>query len=132
MQKVVIGFIFLFSVQSYCQNKLEVFFDFNKDVPNELSQNKINQWVLDNKNIEITRVLGYCDSVDDSMYNKDLAMRRVNTMIAFFKTNAVKINDKVELISYGKDFNYSKNQSENRKVEVFIPKYKLKIRRELR
>ena len=64
-------------------------------------------------------MLGYCDSVDDSKYNKDLAMRRVNTMITIFTNNNIKIADKVELKSFGKDFKSSKNQSENRKVEVF-------------
>jgi outer membrane protein OmpA-like peptidoglycan-associated protein len=112
--------VLLFTVQSYGQEKqFIVFFDFNKDVPNESSQNKIDMWVLENKNIEITRVFGYCDSVDDSKYNKDLAMRRVNSVMSFFKSNAVRINDKVELKSFGKDFKYSKNQSDNRKVEVF-------------
>ena len=106
-------------MSGFSQNKLDIFFDFNKEVPNESSQYKINLWVLENKNIEITRVLGYCDSVDDSKYNKDLAMRRVNSVMSFFKTNAVRINDKVELKSFGKDFKYSKNQSDNRKVEVF-------------
>lgn len=106
-------------MSGFSQNKLDIFFDFNKDVPNESSQYKINLWVLENKNIEITRVLGYCDSVDDSMYNKDLAMRRVNSVMSFFKSNAVRINDKIELKSFGKDFKYSKNQSDNRKVEVF-------------
>lgn len=112
-------FVLLFSLSGFSQNKLDIFFDFNKEVPNESSQYKINLWVLENKNIEITRVLGYCDSVDDSKYNKDLAMRRVNSVMSFFKTNAVRINDKVELKSFGKDFKYSKNQSDNRKVEVF-------------
>jgi outer membrane protein OmpA-like peptidoglycan-associated protein len=112
--------VLLFTVQSYGQEKqFIVFFDFNKDVPNESSQNKIDMWVLENKNIEITRVFGYCDSVDDSKYNKDLAKRRVNSVMSFFKSNAVRINEKVELKSFGKDFKYSKNQSDNRKVEVF-------------
>jgi hypothetical protein len=103
--------VLLFTVQSYGQEKqFIVFFDFNKDVPNESSQNKIDMWVLENKNIEITRVFGYCDSVDDSKYNKDLAMRRVNSVMSFFKSNAVRINEKVELKSFGKDFKYSKNQ----------------------
>jgi outer membrane protein OmpA-like peptidoglycan-associated protein len=119
MQKIILVCILLFLGVSYGQNKLEVFFDFNKDVPNQSSQMKINQWVLDNRNIEVTRVLGYCDSVDDSKYNKDLAMRRVNTMVDFFKSNGVKIIDSVELKSFGKDFNYSKIQGENRMVEVF-------------
>ena len=109
----------LFSLYGFSQNKFDVFFDFNKDVPNELSKIKINQWILANKNVEIIKVLGYCDSVDDSKYNKDLAMRRVNTMLAIFTKNNIKIADKVELKSFGKDFKSSKNQSENRKVEVF-------------
>ena len=119
MQKIYILCILLFSLPSSGQNKLDVFFDFNKDVPNEASQLKINQWVSANKTAEIIKVLGYCDSVDDSKYNKDLAMRRVTTMITIFTNNNIKIADKVELKSFGKDFKSSKNQSENRKVEVF-------------
>lgn len=119
MQKIYLLCILLFSLQVFSQNKLDVFFDFNKDVPNEASQLKINQWVSANKTAEITKVLGYCDSVDDSKYNKDLAMRRVTTMITIFTNNNIKIADKVELKSFGKDFKSSKNQSENRKVEVF-------------
>ena len=111
--------VLLFSIGSFSQNKFEVFFDFNQDVPNQASLAKMNQWLLDNKKVEITRVLGYCDSVDDSKYNKELAMRRVKSMIVFLNKNNIKIADNVELKSFGKDFKYSKNQSENRKVEVF-------------
>lgn len=119
MQKIYILCISLFSLYGFSQNKLDVFFDFNKDVPNEASQIKIHQWVLDNKTAEITKVLGYCDSVDDSNYNKELAMRRVNSMVEFFNKSNIKVSDKVALKAIGKDFKYSKNQSENRKVEVF-------------
>ena len=119
MQKIFIACVLLFSMYSFSQKKLDVFFDFNQDVPNEASQIKINQWILDNKSAEVTKVLGYCDSVDDSKYNKDLAMRRVNSVVAFFNKNNIKIADKAELKSFGKDFKSSKNQSENRKVEVF-------------
>lgn len=119
MQKICIVCVLLFSLQTFSQKRLDIFFDFNKDVPNEASQIKINQWVLDNKSAEVTKVLGYCDSVDDSKYNKDLAMRRVNSMVAFFNKNNIKISENAELKSFGKDFKSSKNQSENRKVEVF-------------
>ena len=44
MQKIYILCILLFSLHGFSQNKLDIFFDFNKDVPNEASQNKINQW----------------------------------------------------------------------------------------
>lgn len=108
-----------FSLQNFSQNKLEVFFDFNQDAPNQASQNKISQWILDNKNAEITKLLGYCDSVDDNKYNRDLAMRRVNSMVAFFNKSNIKVAANVALKSFGEDFKYSKIQSENRKVEVF-------------
>lgn len=119
MQNTFILCILLFSLHGFSQNKLDVFFDFNKDVPDEASQIKINQWILDNKTAEIIKVLGYCDSVDDSKYNNNLAMRRVTTMVKIFANNTIKIADKVVLKSFGKDFKSSKNQSENRKVEVF-------------
>lgn len=119
MQKIYILCISLFSLYGFGQDKLDVFFDFNKDIPSEISQNKINQWVLDNKTAEITKVLGFCDSVDDSKYNKDLAMRRVNSIVEFLNKSNIKVSDKVVLKSFGEDFKYSKNQNENRKVEVF-------------
>lgn len=119
MQKIYLLCISLFSLYGFSQNKFDVYFDFNKDVPNEASKIEINQWVLDNKTAEISKVLGYCDSVDDSNYNKELAMRRVNSMVEFFKKSNIKVSDKVVLKSFGEDFKYSKNLSENRKVEVF-------------
>lgn len=119
MQKIHLICILLFSLTGLSQNKLDVFFDFNKDIPNDVSKIKINQWISANKNAEITKVIGYCDSVDDSKYNKDLAMRRMNSVVKIFADNSVKVADKIEMKAIGKDFNYSRNQSENRKVEVY-------------
>ena len=106
-------------MSGFSQNKFDVFFDFNQDIPNQASQTEINQWVLDHKTVEITKVLGYSDSVDSNNYNKELAMRRIQSMLAVFKKENIKVIDKVELKSFGEDFKYSKIQSENRKVEVF-------------
>jgi len=119
--------IFLwFPLVGLSQNKFEVFFDFNQDVPNESSQIKINQWIQENKNAEVIKIFGFCDSVDDRKYNKELAMRRVNTMLGLLTQNGIKIAEMVELKSFGKDFKYSKIQDENRKVEIFynLPKAK--------
>lgn len=119
MKKLFFLCVLLVSLNGFSQDKLEVFFDFNMDVPNEASQNKISEWVSNNKSAEVTKVLGYCDSVDNNNYNKDLAMRRINSMLEIFKKNNIKIADDVKLKSFGEDFKYSKIQSENRKVEVF-------------
>ena len=109
----------------FSQQQFEVFFDFNKNAPTQVSLTKLNQWIKDNKLAEITKVLGYCDSVDDSQYNKDLAMRRINSVLALLKNDSINISDKVELKPFGKDFKYSKKQEENRKVTFF---YTLKLK----
>ena len=119
MQKLYLACILLFSIVGLGQKKVEVFFDFNSDVPNVASQSKVDQWMAENKNVAVTKIYGYCDSVDDSKYNKDLALRRVNNMLTYFKKENFKVDDSVELKSFGKDFKYSKNQSENRKVEIY-------------
>jgi outer membrane protein OmpA-like peptidoglycan-associated protein len=116
--KIVILFL-LFSLKSLGQQQVTFFFDFNKEIPNDKSMLDSHNWVNANKNVEIIKLIGYCDSVDKSDYNKDLAMRRIKSMLNIFKTNAIKISDKVELQALGKDFKGAKNQSKNRKVVIF-------------
>lgn len=125
MQKLYLACILLFSIVGLGQKKVEVFFDFNSDVPNVASQSKVDQWMAENKNVAVTKIYGYCDSVDNSIYNKDLALRRVNTMLAYFKKQHCMVDDNVELKSFGKDFKYSKNQGENRKVEIYYNEIKV-------
>lgn len=111
--------VFLLPIFGFSQKQFEMFFDFNKDYPKEASLTKLNQWKKENKSVEVIRFLGYCDSVDDSKYNKELAMRRINTVLALLKNDSVPISDKVELKPFGKDFKLSENQEENRKVVFF-------------
>lgn len=119
MKKVCAILLFL-PFFGFSQQEFEVFFDFNKDFPNQVSLTKLNQWIKANKSAEITKVLGYCDSVDDSQYNIDLAVRRINSVLNLLKKDTIKISDKVELKPFGKDFKLSKNQEENRKVKLFF------------
>lgn len=120
--------LLLFPFLGVSQKQYEVFFDFNKNVPNQVELTKLNQWIKENKSAEIVKFLGYCDSVDDSKYNKDLAMRRINGVLDLLKKNAIMISDKVELKPFGKDFKFSKKQEENRKVIFF---YNLKEEKEI-
>jgi len=80
---------------------------------------------MEHNNLEVTKIYGYCDTVDDSKYNRELAMRRANTMLTYFKKE-IPVADSVVIKSFGKDFKYSKNQDENRKVEVFMKSSKRK------
>jgi outer membrane protein OmpA-like peptidoglycan-associated protein len=96
-----------------------VFFDFNKDFPNQSSILTINEWMASHKNIEITKLLGYCDSIDTKNYNKKLAERRIESVRNLLEKSGLKFNENLEKIAFGKDFKQSKIQAENRKVTIF-------------
>ncbi|MEO7173826.1 OmpA family protein [Flavobacterium sp.] len=116
--KIVILF-FLVCFKSLGQKQVEVFFDFNKDFPNPTSILEINEWIAKNKNVEITKLLGYCDSIDTKDYNKKLALRRIDNVQVLLDKSGLKFDKNLEKTAFGKDFKQSKVQAENRKVTIF-------------
>lgn len=123
MKQKIIAFMLLWMTSSsFSQEKIEVYFDFNKDIPNLSSADVFNKWMNENPNVEVVKISGFCDSIDNSSYNKDLAMRRINSILQNLKGSKIKINSNVVLDNNGKDFKQAKNQAENRKVIVFYNK----------
>jgi len=116
--KILILFLFV-SLNSLSQKQFEVFFDFNKDFPNQNSILLLNEWIANNKDIEITKLLGFCDSIDTRDYNKHLAQRRIESVRELLEKSGLKFSKSLDKIAYGKDFKQSKIQSENRRVTVF-------------
>jgi outer membrane protein OmpA-like peptidoglycan-associated protein len=110
----------------FSQKQFEVFFDFNKDFPNQSSILTINEWMASHKNIEITKLLGYCDSIDTKNYNKKLAERRIESVRNLLEKSGLKFNENLEKIAFGKDFKQSKIQAENRKVTIFYNEQQIK------
>ena len=89
-------------------------FFFNKDFPNPNSILEINEWISKHKNAEITKFMGYCDSIDSKDYNKNLAERRINNVQLLLEKSGFKIKPTIERIAIGKDFKQSKIQAESR------------------
>ena len=100
------------------QEKLEVFFDFDKYDINMGANQKLLDWVASSKNIEVQKIYGFCDWKGTSVYNDSLSWKRVHTVHDFLKERSVKIKQDYEIKGFGKDFEQSKIQSENRKVTV--------------
>lgn len=109
-------YLLFFVFQSFSQKQFEVYFDFNKDVPNEKSSDKLNDWIKMNQSAEIISIKGYCDSVDNKFYNKELAEKRIKSTLEILEKNSISINDNLIIEAVGEDFQQSKNQNENRKV----------------
>ena len=110
---------------SFCveaQEKFDVYFDFNKDTPNSDASLKLQRWMKEQKNVEVYKVEAFCDSVDTNSYNKNLATRRMQSVLNILKTNQFAISPNLEATAVGEDFKQSKIQAENRKV-IFFYKY---------
>jgi outer membrane protein OmpA-like peptidoglycan-associated protein len=118
------------------QEKFEVFFDFDKYDINMGANQKLIDWVASSKNIEVEKIYGFCDWKGSNVYNDSLSWKRVHTVHDFLKERNVKIKSDYEIKGFGKDFEQSKIQSENRKVIVVyqivkVPEPKTKEQLEL-
>ncbi len=110
---------FLLTINCFAQKQFEVFFDFNQDFPNQQSILDFNQWVIQNKNIEVLKLSGYCDSVDTRQYNKILSEKRIESVFQLLEKSGIKVSQNLDRNPLGKDFKQSKVQAENRKVTIF-------------
>jgi outer membrane protein OmpA-like peptidoglycan-associated protein len=112
----IIAFFFVFFANA--QEKLNVYFDFDKYDLNDESVKKINSWIAEGKNYRVTKLYGFCDSKGSNSYNDSLAMKRVTTVYDFLKASDIEVVKDIEIRGFGEDFEQSKNQSENRRVTI--------------
>lgn len=115
---------FLYTLSLSAQEKIEVFFDFNKSEINTIAQQKLERWITSNEDIEVSKIYGYCDWKGTNHYNDTLSLKRVDAVYQFLITRKIKVLDGYEVRGFGEDFKQSKVQSENRKVTVFFQKVK--------
>ena len=117
----LLTFIFiLYTLSLSAQEKIEVFFDFNKSEINIVSQQKLENWIATHNEIEVTKIYGYCDWKGTNHYNDTLSLKRVSEVYNFLTKHKVKVLDNYEVRGFGEDFKQSKVQSENRKVTIFF------------
>ena len=114
----------LISIISFAQAKLDVYFDFDKYDLNEAAVKKINTWIAEGKDYEVTKLYGFCDWKGTSQYNDTLALKRVYTVYDFLKASKVTVKKDIEIRGFGKDFEQSKVQGENRRVTLIFQEKK--------
>jgi len=102
----------------HAQEKLTVFFDFNKYKLNDITTQQLQTWMTNNPKIEVTKIYGFCDWKGTNNYNDTLSLKRVKTIFNYLKDNNIKVKDDYEIKGFGEDFEQSKVQSENRKVLI--------------
>lgn len=124
MKKCILLFLFFITFSVVAQENKTVFFDFDKFNLNETTLLQLNTWVTENKNIEVTKIYGFCDWKGSNNYNDSLSIKRVKTVNDYLKKQNIKVKGNYEVRGFGEDFEQSKVQSENRKVVIVYDKIK--------
>ncbi|ELY1980053.1 OmpA family protein [Flavobacterium psychrophilum] len=102
------------------QEKLEIYFDFNKTDINPKTKIKLDSLITSKNKIEILKIYGFTDSVDTTTYNDSLSIKRAKKIFNYCKENKVQISNQVEIKGFGENYNQSKNSNKNRKAIIFF------------
>ncbi|MEC4005743.1 OmpA family protein [Flavobacterium sp. SUN052] len=124
MKKIlIIGFFFIISQFVTAQEHFEVFFNTNKYDVTKAENKKLQDWILANKEVKIIAIHGFTDEDGSNGSNDTLAKNRVRFIFNQVK-GKIKIREDFKTISFGENFNQSKNKAENRKATIFylLPK----------
>ena len=127
MKNLLILFLFI-EFQIFSQQKIEVYFDFNKSEINTKCKLKLDSLLAANKSLEIFKIEGFCDQVDSHSYNDKLAFVRANAINEYLKNKNVSFSSNFQIKSIGENFKHHKKQSLNRKVVLYFSQNDLKTK----
>ena len=115
MKNSVILFL-LMNLSVFGQTKFTVYFDTDSHQLNKVELNRLDAF-LNNKELEIIQIVGFCDFRASNGYNDKLSKNR-----ALFVRNLVeKLTDQtlIEIIAKGENFQQESDLALNRKVEIY-------------
>ncbi len=111
--------IFLVSIfTSHAQLQFAVYFDSNKFELNAKESQRLNNWIIENKNNKIVAIHGFTDEDGTTGSNDTLARKRVNVVFNLVK-NQIKIREDFKTISFGESFVQSKEKAVNRRAIIY-------------
>jgi OOP family OmpA-OmpF porin len=96
---------------------VNVYFDFNKDVPNAQSVGGINflmKYLKENPSASAD-VIGYADEIGNTDYNKDLSKRRAENVKKILVDSGIAAS-RLNIIGNGEDTSVSKSSKQARQV----------------
>ncbi len=117
MKKLIIFLILLQIGFCNAQQKIEVYFEFDKDDLTEIASQKLDDFISNNPDAEVLKIYGYCDWKGENKYNDTLSIRRVATVERYLR-DKIEIRPNYVAKGFGEDFEQYKKQSLNRKVAV--------------
>jgi len=123
--------IFLFPLTLAAQEQFSVYFDSNKHELKKGEKDRLDAWMLNNKESKILAINGYTDEDGTTGLNDTLAQRRVSTVFDILK-GKVATREDFRIRSFGELHKQSAKKAENRKVTVyFLQKKDLSLEKKL-
>ena len=110
--------LLLLSISCFSQQKIDVYFQ-SGEANAYLEENTSLMVALENKNIEVLKIQGFCDPTGSKKYNKKLSDARINSVLKLFTDEEIKIYKKIKIESFGENFKLDSNNEFNRKVIVY-------------
>ncbi len=111
-------FSLFFTVAMQAQEQFSLYFDTNKYELKKEENQRLTNWLSENKNSKILAINGYTDEDGSIGMNDTLAQRRVSHVFGLIQ-NKVKIRDDFKTRSFGKLHKQSPVKAENRKVTIY-------------
>ena len=96
---------------------VNVYFDFNQDMPNEQSVSGINfliKYLKENPSATAD-VIGYADEIGDTAYNKDLSQRRAQNVKQILVDSGIDAS-RMNIVGNGEDTSVNKDSKQARQV----------------
>ena len=118
VKRVVFFILLVFSMSLFSQDYFSVYFESDKHELDGKQKERLNQWLLNNKDSKIVAINGYTDQDGTDHYNDILSQKRVDYIIEFVKDRVMMRAD-FKSRSYGERFSQSESKSENRRVTIY-------------
>ena len=118
MRSIILCVVTILFTGLHAQEKFTVYFDSDIDTPNAESSRKLDMWLSENKEADISKIYAYADSVGKPEYNFQLSKRRllsVNDRIA----KAGIMFRQVTAQAFGEDESKNGALAGNRRVDIF-------------
>ena len=109
--------VFAISSAALGQEKLNVFFDFNKSELNSKALQSIDSLFKIDKKFTVVRIKGFCDVVDSNKYNDSLSKERARKVFVQLKKYPNVNLNAVETLGLGAN-NIFNSIEKNRRVEI--------------
>ena len=115
MKNIVVLF-FLMNLSVFGQSKFTVYFDTDSHQLNKVELNRLDAF-LNNKELEIIQIVGFCDFRASNGYNDKLSKNRALSVRNLIEklTNQTSL----EIIAKGENFQQESHLALNRKVEIY-------------